>query len=192
LSVKVGLTGLWGSGKTTVLEMFRQLGAEVLDLDEVVHKLLNNEAIVEKIKDAFGQEVVKDGAIDRRALARRAFSSEQEIKRLEAIIHPEVFRKMLDFLNDVKGIAVVEVPLLYETSSERHFDRTALVRADEKVRTKRLLEKGYSLEEISQRLRHQVPEEEKARRADYVIDNSGSIEETRKQVMKIWEDLQNI
>ncbi|RME63078.1 MAG: dephospho-CoA kinase, partial [Nitrospirae bacterium] len=82
------------------------------------------------------------------------------------------------------------VPLLYETSSERFFDLTVLVRADENLRKERLLKKGYTLKEINQRLRHQLPEEEKIHRADYIIDNSGTLEYTKRQVSKIWEDLQ--
>ncbi len=190
MSVKVGLTGLWGSGKTTVLKLFEELGARTLDLDEVVHELLQDEGIKERIRQTFGNEVFTKEGIDRKALARRAFSSEQARKSLESILHPEVFKRMMDFLNQQDKVLVVEVPLLYETSSERFFDLTVLVRADENLRKERLLKKGYTLKEIKQRLRHQLPEEEKIRRADYIIDNSGTLEYTKRQVSKIWEDLQ--
>lgn len=189
MSVKVGLTGLWGSGKTTVLKLFEELGARTLDLDDVVHGLLQQQRTKELIRQTFGSGVFNGERINRKALAQKAFSSEQNRKRLESIIHPEVFKRMMDFLKDKGDVLVVEVPLLYETSSEGFFDKTVLVRADEKVRTERLLRRGYSIEEIHQRLKHQLPEEEKAQRADYIIDNSGTIEDTKKQVSRIWEDL---
>ncbi|RME65036.1 MAG: dephospho-CoA kinase, partial [Nitrospirae bacterium] len=148
MSVKVGLTGLWGSGKTTVLKLFEELGAKTLDLDEVVHELLKDEGIKERIRQTFGNEVFTKEGINRKALARRAFSSEQARKSLESILHPEVFKRMMDFLNQVDKVLVVEVPLLYETSSERFFDLTVLVRADENLRKERLLKKGYTLKEI--------------------------------------------
>ncbi len=192
MSVKVGLTGLWGSGKTTVLKMFQDLGAAVLDLDDVVHQLLQEPVIVERLCRVFGPEIAPEGRIHPKALARKAFESEKQKEALERIIHPEVFKQMIQFLDTTSGVAVVEVPLLFETSSEKYFDRTIVVTAREDTRRHRLLQKGYSPEEISQRLRYQLPEEEKLRRAHYVIDNSGPLEETKKQALRIWEDLQNL
>jgi len=192
LSVKVGLTGLWGSGKTTVLKFFEKLGAEVLDVDSIVHQLLQQQRIIKSIEATFGKDVIKSGSIDRKLLASKAFSSVENKRKLEEIIHPEVFKKIQAFLNDVKHIAIVEVPLLYETSSEKYFDKTILVVADEDVRISRLLKKGYSIEEIEQRLKHQISEEEKRKRADYIIDNSASIQQTYTQILEIWKDLVKI
>ncbi len=191
--ISLGLTGIWGSGKSTVLEMFRALGAETLSADHLVHRLLEEPGVVSQIKEVFGAEYVRDGVVQRSLLAGVVFSDPEAKERLEGIIHPRVFDEIRRFLQSEDGwLRVVEVPLLFETSSEGMFDYTVVVKAGRQNVIRRLLERGYSQEEIISRLNNQMSEDEKVRRADFVIDNSGEIEVTRDQVKRIYEDLMRL
>ncbi|HHN66222.1 MAG TPA: dephospho-CoA kinase [Nitrospirae bacterium] len=186
----VAITGGIGTGKSTVLEIFSELGAQTLSADEIVHQLLRRDDIKRQIREEFGDDVFSDDEIDRKALAGVAFSSEETRRRLESLLHPHVFQEIEVFIRQHgEDVVVVEIPLLFETESEYRFDYTVTVKAPEDLVYKRLEERGIPVEEIKRRLSHQMPLEEKIRRADLVIDNSGSIEETRRQVERIWKDI---
>ncbi len=186
----VAITGGIGTGKSTVLEIFSELGAQTLSADEIVHQLLRRDDIKRQIREEFGDDVFSDDEIDRKALAGVAFSSEETRRRLESLLHPHVFQEIEVFIRQHgEDVVVVEIPLLFETGSEYRFDYTVTVKAPEDLVYKRLEERGIPVEEIKRRLSHQMPLEEKIRRADLVIDNSGSIEETRRQVERIWKDI---
>ncbi len=186
----VAITGGIGTGKSTVLEIFSGLGARTLSADEIVHQLLRRDDIKRQIREEFGDDVFSDDEIDRKALAGVAFSSEETRRRLESLLHPHVFQEIEAFIRQHgEDVVVVEIPLLFETGSEYRFDYTVTVKAPEDLVYKRLEERGIPVEEIKRRLSHQMPLEEKIRRADLVIDNSGSIEETRRQVERIWKDI---
>ncbi len=186
----VAITGGIGTGKSTVLEIFSELGAQTLSADEIVHQLLRRDDIKRQIREEFGDDVFSDDEIDRKALAGVAFSSEETRRRLESLLHPHVFQEIEVFIRQHgEDVVVVEIPLLFETGSEYRFDYTVTVKAPEDLVYKRLEERGIPVEEIKRRLSHQMSLEEKIRRADLVIDNSGSIEETRRQVERIWKDI---
>ncbi len=186
----VAITGGIGTGKSTVLEIFSGLGARTLSADEIVHQLLRRDDIKRQIREEFGDDVFSDDEIDRKALAGVAFSSKETRRRLESLLHPHVFQEIEAFIRQHgEDVVVVEIPLLFETGSEYRFDYTVTVKAPEDLVYKRLEKRGIPVEEIKRRLSHQMPLEEKIRRADLVIDNSGSIEETRRQVERIWKDI---
>lgn len=186
----IAITGGLGTGKTTVLKIFASLGAATISADDIVHDLLKREDIKIQIGDAFGRQVFSGKEINRKALARTVFSSEKKRKELEAILHPRVFDEIESFINAHKGRdVVVEIPLLFETGTQKRYNRVITVTADREVVIKRLREKGMDPEEMRQRLFHQMPIEEKSKRSDFVIDNSDGIEETRRQVQRIWKEL---
>lgn len=185
--MRLGLTGSFGSGKTTVSEMFRKKGFFVIDADEIAREVTTRgrkgfEAIVRE----FGEEYLTDeGKLDRKKLAHLVFNDSQSLKKLESIVHPLVRDKELELLrqHDREDLVVVSVPLMYEAGMDSDVDKVAVVAISPERRYERLQKQyGISREEIDRRLRNQMPQEEKIRKADYVIDNNGTEENTKKQV----------
>ncbi len=172
------------------MRMFERLGAKVLSADAIVHELLRRPDIARSVAGVFGPEVLRDGVIDRKRLSEKVFSDRAKREMLEGLLHPLVLERVrLMKRRNPEDIIVAEVPLLYEAGFDRDVDAAVVVTADEDVVRRRLEKKGFSVEEIDLRRAAQLSLEEKAERADYVIDNSGSLEETERQVRAIWEDL---
>jgi len=188
----IGLTGTFGSGKSTVARLFEPLGAEVLDADRMAHEaLLEGSALYPQLKARFPGAAGKDG-MDRKKLAALVFSDEQQRRALEALIHPYVFQRIAEEVADNSApVIVLEIPLLYETGFDRSCDVCIVVNSPAEIIEKRLIEKGFSPDEIRRRQQIQIPLEEKVKRANFVIDNSGDLEGVRKQVEKIWKTLNN-
>jgi dephospho-CoA kinase len=188
----IGLTGGMGSGKSTVLALFKNKGAVVLDADAIVKDLLSNDRKVgREIRKKFGQEVFDDaGKIDRKALAHAVFPRPRRRKALERILHPRVRAAMWSALrNNRKPIAVLDIPLLYESKWQKKLDGVIVVNADMKTRLARLKKRGFAPAEARRRIKVQMDLAEKARRADFVINNNRSIKETKQQVDEIWNEL---
>lgn len=169
----VGLTGSIGMGKSTAASMFAELGAHVLDADKIVHRLYRTAEVTKKISKEFPGTVAK-GEIDRKALAKEVLNNDAAMKRLENIIHPLVVQEELHFLERCKrkgvGIAVLEIPLLFETGAESRCDFTAVVMAPAFIQRQRVMRRKDMTEEKFQALRsRQMPDDEKTRRADAII-----------------------
>ena len=191
-----GLTGNYGMGKSTVLRMFRDLGAFTLDADEVVDMLLSDPAVMRQIREAFGDGVfLSGGGLDRSALASIIFRDAEKRGALEGILHPLVFEKIESFLAETEGrrsgaeVVVVEIPLLFEKGYMQRFDSKITVYTDEEVALSRLEQKGIARRQALSRLRTQMPIEEKIRMADFRIDNGGTLAETEEQVQRIYARL---
>jgi dephospho-CoA kinase len=191
----VGLTGTFGSGKSTVSHLFQELGAFIIDADQLAHEALEagNEAY-NKIAALFKEACSADGArMDRKKLAKLIFSDAKKRKQLEEIIHPYVLDRIIEEVSDAEEpVVIIEVPLLFEAGFDALCDQSIVVIAKYEVINKRLIEKGFTLEEIEKRNKAQMPLEEKMKRANYQIENSGSLDSTRREVEKVWNGLRPV
>jgi dephospho-CoA kinase len=196
--LKVALTGGIATGKSHVLEQFRRRGVPCLDADLLAHGVTaaGTEASL-AIAARFGQDVLAaDGSVDRARLGRIVFADPAARRELEAMVHPAVYRAIQAGLRafeiDLSGrspIAVVDVPLLYESGHAADFDRVIVTACPTDVQLTRLLARGMSDGEARQRLAAQWPTDEKARRADFVIRTDGTFAETDRQVEEILANL---
>jgi len=191
----VALTGGIATGKSHVLERFRQLGAACLDADELAHGATGaGTEASQAIAERFGREVLDPtGAVDRRKLGPVVFADTAARRDLEAIVHPAVYRAIAAGLRafELTGstIAIVDIPLLYETAGERRFDRVVATLCSPATQLARLLARGLSEKEARQRLDAQIPAQEKAARADFVVRTDGTFADTDAQVLAIWGQL---
>ena len=191
----VALTGGIATGKSYVLERFRQLGAACLDADELAHGVTaaGTEA-TQAIAARFGREMLDpSGAVDRRKLGPVVFADAAARRDLEAIVHPAVYRAIAAGLRAFEltgsAIAMVDIPLLYETAGEHRFDRVVATVCTPPTQLERLLARGLSEQDARQRLDAQIPAQVKAARADFVVRTDGTFAETDAQVVAIWEQL---
>lgn len=205
--LKVGLTGGIASGKSVVGEMFVALGAHVVQADHIAHSLMEpGEPVYNEVVRHFGREILNpDGSVNRGKLAEVAFGSpgaDQKSSRvadLNRIVHPVVIRSQEEWmdavgLQDPNGVAMVEAALLIEAGAADRFDKMIVVTCNTEQRVERFARRQkINLEtaraEVARRMAAQLPDEEKIKAADYVIDNSGAVEHTREQVGQIWGKL---
>jgi dephospho-CoA kinase len=188
----IGLTGGAGSGKSTVAEMFRDLGAAVVDADEATHAVYapGTPGFATVVRE-FGEEFVRSGEIDRKKLGEVVFNDPAQRRRLNAIVHPLVRQWMAERTAEaVEGgaeVVVQDVPLLFENGLQGLFSGTVLVYARPAIQVRRLIEeRGLSAARADAMLAAQMPIDEKRPLADFVIDNNGSLDETRRQVEEVW------
>lgn len=184
----LGLTGSIGMGKSTTAKMFAEEGVPVHDADATVHALYAGEA-APLIDEAF-PGTVRDGVVDRAELGKRVVGHAEEMKRLEAIVHPLVREAEIAFLDKARAqnrpLAVLDIPLLFETRGEERTDFVAVVTAPEKVQRERVMARpGMTEERFQGLLAKQVPDAEKRRSADFLIDTSLGMEAARAKVRDI-------
>lgn len=186
----LGLTGSFGSGKTTVALMFSQLGAFVVDSDKVAHEALRTGSpIYDDLRRIFpDKSLIANDGFDHKKLAAIVFASEKEREKLELIIHPYVFERLVEEVEQTtKPVVVLEVPLLFESGFDQFCKRVLVVQAPDEIIDQRLRAKGFAQKEITARRQAQMPSAEKKKRAHFVIDNSGDIQQTQREVEKIWK-----
>ena len=193
---KVALTGGIATGKSHVLDQFRRRGVPCLDADVLAHGVTatGTEATA-AIADRFGADVLSaDGSVDRRKLGAIVFADPVARHQLEAVVHPAVYRtiaaglRAFELVGD-SPIAVVDVPLLYETGHEKDFDRVIVTSCSPERQLARLWDRGMTDADARQRIAAQWPTEKKASRADFVIRTDGSFEDTDRQVDEVLRDL---
>lgn len=193
----VGLTGGIGTGKSTVSRMFRDLGCLIIDADLLAREVVEpGEPAYEQIVAEFGREILEaDGQIDRKKLGALVFGNEVKRKRLEGFTHPEIRKRQAAILAELvaegfDGVVIFDAALLVETGGARNMDRLVVVVTDEATQRKRLkLRDDIAEEEVAQKVRSQMPLAEKARQAHYVVDNSGTREETERRVREVHQAL---
>lgn len=204
--LKVGLTGGIASGKSVVGEMFVALGAHLIEADRIAHELLQpGQAVHDEVVRRFGAGILNaDGTVSRPKLAEAAFGSPDRhtpshVEELNQIVHPAVIRRQEEWMEEVgrrdpRAIAMVEAALIVEAGAARRFDRLVVVtcRPEQRIqrwalRTK--VDEETARREVTRRLAAQLSDQEKIKVADFVIDNSGSLDETNRQVREIYGDL---
>lgn len=207
--LKVGLTGGIASGKSLVGEMFVALGAHLVQADRIAHSLMQpGEAVYNEVVRHFGREILNpDGGVNRAKLAELAFGSStgpegkriSRIEELNRIVHPAVIRSQDEWMaemgrQDPHAVAIVEAALILEAGAGDRFDRIVVVTCGQEQRAERFgarqkIDLESARREVARRMAAQLPDEEKIKAADYVIDNSGTLERTREQVHEVWENL---
>lgn len=197
--LKVAITGGVGSGKSTVTRMFQELGAAVLDADQVARSVVEpGQPAWEELRRTWGSEFFhEDGTLDRAQVAHRVFADPEARRQLNAIIHPWIGREIKARLADLErqgvDLVLVEVPLLFEAGLEKAYERVIVVYAKEEDQVRRLQGRDRrETGEVQGMLKSQWPLKDKLARADYTVDNCGSLVSTRRQVKKIWQELQKI
>jgi len=187
----LGLTGSFGSGKSTVAGMLRACGASVLDADKIAHRCLSRGTVTyKKILSIFGTRILnRNKKIDRKRLAAVVFGNKALLKILNKIIHPQVISIIKEKLRRCdKKIIVIDAPLLIEAGLRRIADKLIVVKTSRPQQIKRIQKRmRLGREEISKRIKAQIPLQCKVRLADFVIDNNGTRKQTQRQVKEIWK-----
>ena len=198
----VGLTGGIVSGKSTVALMFKDLGAKIVDADKLGHSvILPHRPAWKKIVKIFGKDILQnDLIIDRKKLGKIVFANQSLLKKLNEITHPEIIKIIKKEIDSAKNkthsqqkILIIDAALIYEAKIDRLMDKVIVVYIDESEQIKRLIKRNnLSKDEVLQRIKSQMPMKEKIKMADYVIDNSNSLNTTREQVEKTWQELMSL
>jgi dephospho-CoA kinase len=178
------------AGKSEALAAFQRLGAAVVSSDEIVHRLLDREPLLSSLRTRWGPDVVTEGRADRSAIGARVFNDPDELAWLEAEVHPLVRDEIAGWFSRAEspiGVAVVEVPLLFEGELAGKFDTTVAITADERVRLSRAGERGQA--GLEGRERRQLTQEEKAALADHVVVNDGSVDDLEKALGQLLGEL---
>jgi dephospho-CoA kinase len=207
--LKVGLTGGIASGKSVVGEMFAVLGAHIIQADEISRQLMEpGEEVYREVVRHFGSGILNpDGSVNRSRLAENAFGTSAgitetkpaRVQELNQIVHPAVIRRQQEWMEQVaqrdpRAVAIVEAALILEAGMAESFDRLVVVTCSAEQRVERWatrlkVDKEAARHEVARRMAAQLPEEEKIEAADYVIDNSGTLRETRRQVEEVYAAL---
>jgi dephospho-CoA kinase len=198
--LRVGLTGGLACGKSAVAKMFCDLGAHIIYADAIAHELYKpGQPVYEELLKRFGAEIVQpDGGIDRGKLAALAFN-EGKVEELNKIVHPAVIRRQEQLMYEIStrepnAVIMVEAALIFEAGAKNRFEKTIVVTClpEQKIVRYGLragIDDAAAKIEVERRSKAQIPDDEKARRADYVIDNSGPLDRTRQQVERIYAQL---
>ena len=199
MTLIVGLTGGIVGGKSTVASMFKDLGAKIIDADKLGHSvILPKKPAWKKIVKIFGKDILRnDLTVDRGKLGKIVFTNQALLKKLNEITHPEITKMIKNEINseinkthNQEKILIIDAALIYEAKIDRLIDKIIVVYIDKDEQTKRLIKRNnLSKDEALQRIKSQMPMKEKIKMADYVIDNSSSLDETKEQVEKIWQNL---
>jgi dephospho-CoA kinase len=187
--LRVGLTGGIGSGKSSVGDALQELGAIVIDSDELARNVIERGTPgYEQVVAEFGDEILTSGEIDRAKLAAQVFNDETKRKNLESIIHPLVRKAAEELSKNLPSDAIVvnEIPLLFETNGASRFDFIISVSVQEEIRIARLKQRGMKEYEIAQRVAAQATDAQRASISDVVIENNGSLDDLTAHVNEIW------
>jgi dephospho-CoA kinase len=198
--LRVGLTGSIAVGKSFVSSVFAQLGCRVLDADETAREVVApGTAGLRAVVEAFGDQVLDEhGALDRARLAGIVFADDEKRHLLNSILHPLIIAAQDEWLRErereePRGVAIIDAALMIETGSFRRFDKIVVVHCQPATQVERLMERnGLTREEAERRIAAQMPQEEKMRHADFLIDTSGGFDETRARVEQVYAELREL
>jgi len=191
--ILIGITGIIGSGKTTVSSMLKKEGFEVIDLDRIAKEVLSLEDVKKEIGNVFGTEYISGDHVNIGKMRSAAFQNRDSLKRLEEIVHPgiaeELFRNTEQIKKNGAKSVIIDGPLLFETGLYRKLDRTVVVSADAEMLTGRLKNRGMDEEDVKRRMALQIPLKEKERMADWVVHNNGTVEDLKKETAILLEKI---
>src|SRR4051794_9973733 len=186
----IGLTGGIAAGKSEALAAFGRLGAATISSDAIVHELLDSEPLLGRLVERWGAETAPDGRVDRTRIGEIVFADPEQLTWLEAQIHPLVGERVGSWLGSLpedSEVAVVEVPLLFETGMDGVFDTTVTVVATDELRRDRAEARGHAL--VGEREARQFAQEEKASRAGHVVENDGTVEDLERALSALLDKL---
>jgi dephospho-CoA kinase len=186
----IGVTGCIGAGKSTVSEIFRKIGAEVIDADTVGHKMLESEPVKKELKRVFGEEIIENKKVSRKRLAKIVFSGKDKVAQLNKITHPPIVKeieKMIDV--STSNLIVITAPFLLESDLHKLVDISILIKTDRERIIERLKSAGWDEEEIRKRMRFHPEDSNREPYCDFVIDNNSRIEATEAQVKRILDEI---
>jgi dephospho-CoA kinase len=190
MPLTIGLTGGIAAGKSEALAAFSRLGAATLSSDAVVHELLDSEPLLGRLVERWGPEVAPQGRVDRNRVGEVVFADPDQLTWLEQQVHPLVGERIafwLDGLPTATEIAVIEVPLLFESGMEQVFDTTVAIVTEDELRRRRAAARGHAL--VDEREARQLAQREKADRAEHAIANDGSVEDLERSLSALIERL---
>jgi dephospho-CoA kinase len=197
--VKIGLTGGIASGKSTIAKLFKKLGAEVIDADKIAHNAIapGTPAYKKIVKILGSRHLNKKGEINRTALGKTVFSDPEKLKKLNAIVHPEVFKEEKREEKKIReknphAVIIFDIPLLFETGSYLKMDKVVLVYTRREAQVKRLMTRNHlTREESLKRIRAQMPFCQKKKLADYIVSGEDAGSRTEKKVKQIYQKIKN-
>jgi dephospho-CoA kinase len=185
--ILVGITGILGSGKTTLSTMLSKEGYDVIDVDKLGKQVTETEEVVNEIRRRLGEDFVVGNRASTERLRDTVFGSPEKLRKLESIIHPraraELMRRVEELRKRRKKVVIIDAPLLFETDLHGEVDRSVVVSADTDTIRQRLRKRGMTEEDVSRRLRQQIPLPRKEGMADHVVYNSGSKKDLRAQMV---------
>lgn len=191
MPLTIGLTGGIAAGKSEALAAFERLGAATISSDAVVHELLDSEPLAGRLAERWGDDVVSGGRVDRARVGEIVFAEPDQLSWLESQVHPLVGERIAGWLSSPPAadaeLAVVEVPLLFESGMDGVFDTTVAVVTSDEVRRRRAEARGHAL--AGERAARQLPQEEKAGRAEHVVENDGTLEDLERALSALVEKL---
>lgn len=198
--ILIGLTGSFGCGKSTVLKMFEEKGAKVISADQLaVEAVARGSHGYKQLVEYFGAEIISEnGEVNRKAIASVVFNDKEKLSFLNQVTHAQIKKLRAAKISSIyscsaNAIVVYESPLLFETHLESLFQSTVSVTVENEIHCERLMKfRFFTKEEIDDRLKHQMPQEEKRRRSDFNIDNSGEFEKSLEQVEEIWKEIKKL
>ncbi|MEW6276416.1 MAG: dephospho-CoA kinase [Bacillota bacterium] len=195
----VGLTGGIAAGKSTVSQMFKDLGAYLIDFDELAREVVKpGKRAWQKIVEYFGNDILnEDLTLNRQKLGELVFHDPKKLRKLNEIVHPEVFREDQKITDEIlsknpRALIIKDIPLLTEAGAQKLVEKIIVVYASSQTQLERMIERGFNEEEARARIDAQAPLEEKLKYADFIIYNDGPLEDTRKQVAEIYLKLRNL
>ena len=184
----IGVTGGIGSGKSTVTKILHQQGYESLIADEIAREIMTSDQnVIHAIKSHFGSESYEKGNLNTKSLANKVFNNPDQISKLNSIVHPPTIKKIEELIKDKKKnhkLIFVESALIFEAQMEYLFDYILLITAEEDTRIKRVLERGVeTISEIRSRMLNQIPEEQKKKRSQFIIENNSTLEDLEDRTL---------
>ena len=191
--ILVGLTGGIGSGKSTVINYFKELGITCYQADDMAKKLMNSDkGLIKKIKNSFGDSIYINSKLDRKKLSAIVFTDKQKLELLNSIVHPYVNRHFENYCKGLEDIYIIkEVAIIFEIGTQNKFDKIILVRAPKEDRVKRIIKRDKcNRQDAINRINNQIADDDKIDQCDFIIDNI-NLEEISKKVLKIHNSILN-